>query len=318
MKITILDDYQNVIESLNCFQLLDGNEIQIVNRSISNEDELAREIKGTEILVLNRTRTRVTRKLITQLPQLKLISQTGKLAGHVDLDACKENNVMIAEGKGNPIATAELTWSLILNGLRLLPQAIDGMKQGKWQTNLGDRVHGKTIGIWGYGKIGKRIAQYAKAFGAKVLVWGSESSLKNAQDDGFEAATSKKDFFTQVDVLSLHLRLHPVTTGIVKHSDLTQMKKTALFVNTARAALVEEGALEAALTSGRPGRAALDVYPKEPIYDKNYPLLAMPNVLCSPHLGYVERESYELYYSIAFENCINFMQGKPTGILALS
>ena len=318
MKITILDDYQNVIESLHCFQLLNGNEIQIVYRSISNEDELASEIKGTEILVLNRTRTRITRKLIEQLPQLKLISQTGKLAGHVDLDACRENNVSIAEGRGNPIATAELTWGLILNGMRLLPQAIEGMKQGQWQTNLGDRVHGKTIGIWGYGKIGKRIAQYAKAFGAQVLVWGSESSIKSAQDDGFQVATSKDDFFTLVDVLTLHLRLHPATKGIVKLNDLKRMKKTALFVNTARAALVEEGSLETALTAGRPGRAALDVYPLEPIYDKNHPLLAMANVLCSPHLGYVERESYELYYSIAFENCINFIQGKPTGILKLT
>lgn len=317
MKITILDDYQNVIRSLDCFQLLNGNEIQIVNRSISDEYELAREIKETEILVLNRTRTRVTEKLITQLPQLKLISQTGKLAGHVDLDACKENNVLVAEGRGNPIATAELTWSLILNGLRLLPQAINGMKQGQWQINLGDRVHGKTIGIWGYGKIGKRIAQYAKAFGAQVLVWGSESSRMNALNDGFQAATSKEDFFTVVDVLSLHLRLHPSTTGIVKLNDLKRMKKTALFVNTARAALVEQGALETALATGQPGRAALDVYPEEPIHDKNYPLLAMSNVLCSPHLGYVERESYELYYSIAFENCINFIQGKPTGILDL-
>ena len=315
MKIAILDDYQNVIKSLSCFKLLKDHEVHIIHEHIHKEEALASKIKQTEILVLNRTRTRVTRSLIEQLPKLKLISQTGKLAGHVDLDACKEHNISIAEGKGNPIATAELTWSMILNGMRLIPQSIEAMKQGHWQTNLGDRIFGKTIGIWGYGKIGKRVAQYAKAFGAQVIVWGSEQSRKLAREDGFQSAPSKKVFFSVADVVSLHLRLQPETKGIVKASDLLCMKKTALFVNISRANLIEKGALEAVLSYGRPGRLALDVYDQEPIFDKNHFLLTQPNVLCTPHLGYVERESYELYFSIAFQNCVNFIQGKPTNIL---
>lgn len=316
MHITILDDYQNIVKTLNCFSILKGQTVQILNESFKGSKELAQKIKGTEILVLNRTRTEVSRALIEQLPDLKLISQTGKLAGHVDMEACKDHNVLIAEGRGNPIATAELTWGLILNGMRLLPQAISAMKQGKWQTNLGDRIHGKVIGIWGYGKIGKRIAQYAKVFGAEVMVWGSKESRALAKKDGFRAAHSKKEFFTTADVVTLHLRLHPKTNGIVTTTDLLQMKPTALFVNTARSALVESDGLMHALKLGRPGRAALDVFDNEPIHAVDHPLLTMDNVICTPHLGYVERASYELYYSIAFENCINFIKGEPTAILA--
>lgn len=314
MKITILDDYQAVIQSLDCFLLLAGYDVNVVHEHFTDEVALAETIHGTQILVLNRTRTKVTRTLIEQLPDLKLISQTGKLAGHVDLEACKEHGVQIAEGRGNPVATAELTWSLILNGLRLLPQAIEGMKAGQWQSNLGDRVFEKTIGIWGYGKIGKRIAQYAKVFGAKVIVWGSENSRSQALSDGFGAAATKEEFFQTSDVITMHLRLHPATTAIVTLEDLRLMKPTALFVNTARAALIAPNALLTALKEGNPGRAALDVYDQEPIFDPAHPLLTMENVICSPHLGYVERQGYELYYSIAFENVLNYLKGSPTGI----
>lgn len=314
MKITILDDYQAVIQSLDCFLLLAGYDVNVVHEHFTDEVALAETIHGTQILVLNRTRTKVTRTLIEQLPDLKLISQTGKLAGHVDLEACKEHGVQIAEGRGNPVATAELTWSLILNGLRLLPQAIEGMKAGQWQSNLGDRVFEKTIGIWGYGKIGKRIAQYAKVFGAKVIVWGSENSRSQALSDGFGGAATKEEFFQTSDVITMHLRLHPATTAIVTLEDLRLMKPTALFVNTARAALIAPNALLTALKEGNPGRAALDVYDQEPIFDPAHPLLTMENVICSPHLGYVERQGYELYYSIAFENVLNYLKGSPTGI----
>jgi len=314
MKITILDDYQAVIQSLDCFSLLAGYDINVVHEHFKDEVALAKKIHGTQILVLNRTRTKVTRTLVEQLPDLKLISQTGKLAGHVDLEACKEHGVQIAEGRGNPVATAELTWSLILNGLRLLPQAIERMKAGQWQSNLGDCVFEKTIGIWGYGKIGKRIAQYAKVFDAKVIVWGSENSRSQALVDGFGAAATKEEFFQTSDVITMHLRLHPATTAIVTLEDLRLMKPTALFVNTARAALIAPNALLTALKEGNPGRAALDVYDQEPIFDPAHPLLMMENVICSPHLGYVERQGYELYYSIAFENVLNYLKGSPTGI----
>lgn len=198
--------------------------------------------------------------------------------------------------------------------LRLLPQAIEGMKAGQWQSNLGDRVFEKTIGIWGYGKIGKRIAQYAKVFGAKVIVWGSENSRSQALSDGFGGAATKEEFFQTSDVITMHLRLHPATTAIVTLEDLRLMKPTALFVNTARAALIAPNALLTALKEGNPGRAALDVYDQEPIFDPAHPLLTMENVICSPHLGYVERQGYELYYSIAFENVLNYLKGSPTGI----
>ena len=257
----------------------------------------------------------ITEPLLTRLPGLKLISQTGKVAGHVDVAACTRRNIAIAEGFGSPVATAELTWALIMAAMRKLVPAVNGMQAGRWQTNIGDCLDGKTLGIWGYGKIGKRVARYGHAFGMAVLVWGSESSRRQAEGDGFRAAPGKRDFFEQSDVLTLHLRLKPATTGIVGYEDLAQMKPTALFVNTSRAGLVEDGVLQRALAEGRPGRAALDVYDREPIYDPTFWALTMPNVLCTPHLGYVETRSYELYFGVAFQNVVNFFQGRPENVL---
>lgn len=305
MKIAIPDDYQNVIRTLDCFQLLDGHEVTIIHQYIPNPEELAPLIQHCDVLILTRTRTKVGEPLLKLLPNLKLISQTGKNAGHIDVAACEKYGVKVVEGRGNPIATAELTWALIMNGLRLLPQAISGMKAGRWQINIGRRVFGKRIGIWGYGKIGQRITQYAKVFGAEVMVWGSETSRQQAGTDGFLVAKDKAEFFATCDVVSLHLRLKEATREIVKLSDLLQMKTDALLVNTARAALIEKGALLTALQKGRPGFAAIDVYDEEPIFDKNHPLLKMENVICTPHLGYVERAGYELYFSIAFGNALN-------------
>lgn len=307
MKIAIPDDYQRVIKTLDCFKLLEGHEVTILHDYINNEEQLAKQLNDPEIIVLTRTRTKITESLLSLLPNLKLVSQTGKNAGHIDVEACKKYGVTIAEGRGNPIATAELTWALIMNGLRQIPQAIEGMKAGKWQVNIGRRIFGKTIGIWGYGKIGKRIAQYAKTFGAKVVVWGSENARKNAVADGFIAAETKAYFFSTCDVISLHLRLKEATKGIVKEEDLLKMKADALLVNTARAALIEKGALISALRKGHPGFAAIDVFDEEPIFDPQHPLLQMENVICTPHLGYVERAGYELYFSIAFQNVLDFI-----------
>ncbi|MND70309.1 D-3-phosphoglycerate dehydrogenase [compost metagenome] len=264
--------------------------------------------------MLIRERTQINEDLLSKLPDLKLISQTGKIANHLDLPACTQHKVAIAEGIGSPIAPAELTWSLIMNTVRQVPAAIEDFKNGKWQTNIGSTIYGKTIGIWGYGKIGKMVAGYAKAFGAKILVWGSENSRINAVNDGFESAKSKEDFFRLADVVSLHLRLNDKTAGIVKETDLLLMKPTAALINTARAELIEEGTLLKCLKTGRPGFAGVDVYENEPIYDSNYELLQMKNVVCTPHLGYVEKSGYELYFAKAFENAINYINGNPTNI----
>jgi len=314
MRITILDDYQDAVRKLDCFKILDGHDVQILKQSYSDPALLAEKLSDTDALVLIRERTIITESLLSQLPKLKLISQTGKISNHLDLAVCSRFHVAVAESMGSPIAPAELTWLLIMNALRGLPQALCDMKKGLWQTNMGECVSGKTIGIWSYGKIGKRIAQFAKAFGAQVIVWGSENSREQAVKDGFLAAASKSDFFHFSDVVTLHLRLVPATRGIVKLEDLRSMKPTALFVNTSRAELVEEGALLTALETGVPGMAAVDVYESEPIFDPNYPLLQLPNVLCTPHIGYVEKNGYEQLFRLAFENIVTFFEGAPQHI----
>ncbi|MCB0176958.1 MAG: D-2-hydroxyacid dehydrogenase family protein [Anaerolineae bacterium] len=314
MKIVIPDDYQHAVQTLDCFRLLDEFKVQLYHDTVTDLDELARRFAPADALVLTRERTRITEPLLARLPHLKLISQTGKVAGHVDVAACTRRGIAITEGFGSPVATAELTWTLIMAAMRGLVPAVNGMQAGRWQTNIGDCLEGKTLGIWGYGKIGRRVARYGAAFGMDVLVWGSESSRQQAQADGFKAAVDQTSFFADSDVLSLHLRLNAATTGLVRYEDLTQMKPSALFVNTSRAGLVEAGVLQRALTEGRPGRAALDVYEQEPIYDPNYWALTMPNVLCTPHLGYVERRGYEYYFGVAFQNVVNFFQGQPENV----
>ncbi len=314
MHIIIPDDYQNVVSKLNCFKLLQGHQVTIYNDTVTEVEELAKRFATADALVLTRERTAITEALLSKLPNLKLISQTGKISNHLDLNACTKYNVAVAEGVGSPVAPAELAWALIMNAIRKLPQAIQAMKEGKWQVNIGSTVKGKLIGIWGYGKIGKRIAAYARAFEADVIVWGSEGSRKQAETDGFMAAASKEDFFTKVDIVSLHLRLTENTKSIVKAADLALMKPDAILVNISRAELIEDGALESALRAGCPGFAAVDVYESEPIYDNNHPLLQLPNVICTPHLGYVEINSYELYFSKAFENVVSYANGQPTNI----
>ena len=318
MKITILDDYQNAVRGLNCFQLLGSYDVQVINQTYQNMDELVAAIENAEVLVLIRERTKIDQPLLSRLPKLKLISQTGKISNHLDLAACTRSKVLVAEGIGSPIAPSELCWALVMAASRHIPAYVQNLGNGEWQQSgslgLGRTLHGLTFGIWGYGKIGRRVAQYAKAFGMHVLVWGREGSRKTAESDGFESAPDKTQFFREADVLSLHLRLNAATKGCVTKDDLALMKPDSLFVNMSRAGLVEENALYDALKSAPSKMAAIDVYDNEPIRDAADPLISLPNVLCTPHLGYVEKNSYELYFKVAFENVVNYLEGNPTNI----
>lgn len=315
MKIVIPDDYQNVISSLNCFSLLAGHEIKIYHDEPENREELIKRFHDADALVLTRERTAIDDDLLTHLPNLKVISQTGKVAAHLDVSACTKYHVAVVEGRGSPIAPAELAWALIMNSCRQLVPAINAFYAGDWQINLGGRLAGKTLGIWGYGKIGARLARYAKAFDMDVCIWGSEKSRIKAVEDGYQSAQSKEEFFRQCDIISLNLRLVDATKGIVKLDDLLLMKSDALLVNISRAELIEPDALIKAIEAGRPGFAALDVFEKEPIFNKESPYLNYPNILCTPHLGYVEQESYELYFRIAFENLLSFFAGENEGLV---
>lgn len=314
MKIKILDDYQNIIESLDCFRILEGIDVEIIHHTEKDVNKLALILCDADVVVLTRERTVISSELLEKLPKLKLISQTGKISNHLNLKSCIEHGVAVAEGEGSPIAPAELTWALILNTIRKIPQSIEAMKMGKWQVNIGSKISGKTVGIWGYGKIGQKIAQYAKAFDAKVLVWGSETSREKALNDGFQSCKSKEEFFSNADIVTLHLRLNKETTGVVKFEDLKLMKLNSVFINTARAELVEKGAIASLLQLRNDIMIGLDVYEDEPIYDSNFNLLNFSNVVCTPHLGYVEKDGYELYFGKAFENVINFINGNPTNI----
>ncbi len=318
MKIAILDDYQDVVKTLPCFSLLNEHAVTVFSTPPQSEVELIERLADQDGVVLIRERTVVHASLLEQLPALKIISQTGSLSNHLDLKVCSKYGVAVAEGIGSPVSTAELCWALILTASRHIIPYVVNLKQGLWQDSgslgLGRTLNGLTLGIWGYGKIGQRIARFGEAFGMNVLVWGSESSRKRAVSHGFAAATSKADFFSAADVLTLHLRLNPATRGCVSYEDLQLMKKDALLVNTSRAALIESQALYRSLLAGRPGYAALDVYEQEPVLAGQELLLNLPNVLGSPHLGYVEQKSYELYFKIAFENIINFFNGQPQNI----
>ena len=322
MKIAILDDYQNAVPGLDCYKILDGHEVKVFNNSARGVGQLAIRLAPYEALVLIRERTSLPAALLNKLPNLKLISQTGKVSGHVDVAAATARGIAIAEGVGSPVAPAELTWTLIMAASRKIVPYASSLKEGAWQTasvnpqlnGLGRVLRGRTLAIWSYGKIGKLVAGYGKAFGMRVIVWGSAATRQAALADGIEAAESREAFFEQADVLSLHLRLAEATRGIVTAADLARMKPDALFVNTSRAELIEPGALEAALQAGRPGTAALDVFTEEPLAP-DAPLLRTPTVLATPHLGYVEQDSYEMYFRAAFENIANFAAGKPTNIL---
>ncbi|MEE1925347.1 D-2-hydroxyacid dehydrogenase family protein [Pseudomonas sp. 148P] len=315
MHIVIPDDYQHVIRSLDCFARLAGHEVTVLHDvQPASLEQLAERFADAEALVLTRERTRIDAALLDRLPRLRLISQTGKVSGHLDLDACSARGIVVTEGRGSPVAPAELAWTLILNARRQLVPAIDAFREGRWQVNLGQALAGQTLGIWGYGKIGQRLARYAQAFDLPVLVWGSEASRAAATADGHRAAASREAFFAEADILSLNLRLSERTRHAVTFADLARMKPDALLVNVSRAELIAPGALLRALDAGRPGFAAVDVYEQEPLLDLADPLLRHPRALCTPHLGYVEKNGYELYFGDAFDNLLAFVAGSPQNV----
>ena len=315
MKIAVIDDYQNAFKTLKCFPKLAGHEVVVYTDTANDVASLAEKLKDADAVVLTQQRSYFPRALIEKLPKLKLIGQTGRAATHVDLQACTEKGIVVsAGGTGNSSATAELTWGLILSALRSLPFEVAQLKAGRWQTTVGVGVKGKTIGIYAYGKIGSIVAAVGKAFGARVISWGREGSTGRAKAAGFEVAMSREEFFAEADIVSLHLPLNKDTRGIVTGDDLARMKPTALIVNASRSGLIAPGALVDALKSGRPGFAAVDVYDKEPV-GADEPLIKMANVTCTPHLGYVTRESYEDYYAVVVDNIVSFAAGKPNNVL---
>jgi D-3-phosphoglycerate dehydrogenase len=315
MHIVISDDYQDSIRQLNCFEKAKNHTVEIYNDSVSGVDALAERFKDAEAIVLIRERTVISKELLDRLPKLKVISQTGKMASHVDLEACKEKGIVVMDGRGSGAATAELNMLLILAALRKFVDEVNRLKGGQWQGYVGSQLSGKVLGVYGFGRIGKQICELGKAFGAKPFVWGRTSSLEKAKEAGFDTASTKEEFFRNSDIVCLQLRLNDGTREIVKASDLAMMKPSALLVNASRAELIEAGALEAALKLGRPGYAAVDTYESEPILGANHPLLHLSNCLCTPHIGFVEKDNYEAYFGIAFDNINAYAAGSPQNIV---
>jgi D-3-phosphoglycerate dehydrogenase len=317
MKISILDDYHDTLRMLDCFTKLSGHEITIWNDHVQDVDALAERLRDTEVLVLIRERTEIRAPLLHRLDKLRLISQRS-VYPHIDVEACTRLGIIVSSSQhpGTPsYATAELTWALVLAAMRQLPQQMSALKAGQWQIGVGNSLHGKTLGVYGFGRIGSVVAGYGRAFGMNVLVWAREGSRTRAQSDGYSVAPSKEAFFSECDVVSLHMRLVDATRGIVTASDLARMKPTALLVNTSRAPLIEPGALVAALKSGRPGLAAVDVYEEEPVLDSRHPLFAMPDVVCTPHIGYVTRDEYEVQFSDVFDQIVAYAAGRPSNVV---
>jgi D-3-phosphoglycerate dehydrogenase len=326
MNIVILDDYQDAVRKLRSASKLEAYPAKVYTNTVKGIGQLSVRLRDADVIVLIRERTHMTRQLLEKLPRLRMIAQTGRVGSHVDVQACTERGIAVAEGVGSPVAPAELTWALIMAAMRRLPQYIATLKHGGWQQSglksgsmppnfgLGVVLRGRTLGIWGYGKIGQLVAGYGKAFGMQVMVWGSQAAREQAVSDGLQAATSREELFAQSDVLSLHLRLSDETAEIVRLEDLGRMKPTALLVNTSRAELIEHDALLAALNRGRPGMAAVDVFESEPIL-QGHALLRLENCICTPHIGYVELDSYEMYFGAAFDNVVNFIKGTPTNIV---
>ncbi len=317
MKISILDDYHDTVRTLSCFRKLAGHDVTIWNDHIQDVDPLAQRLRDAEILVLIRERTAIRAPLLERLPKLRLISQRS-VYPHIDVEACTQLGVIVSSSKhlGTPsYATAELTWGLVLAAMRQIPQQMSSLKAGRWQIGVGSSLRGKRLGIYGYGRIGAVVAGYGKAFGMHVSIWAREASLARARADGYETSRSKEEFFAQCDVISLHMRLVEATRGIVTAADLGRMKPTALIVNTSRAPLIERGALINALRAGRPGFAAVDVYEDEPMLDTHHPLLGMDNVVCTPHIGYVSREEYEVQFTDIFDQISAYAAGAPINVV---
>ena len=317
MKISILDDYHDTVRTLPCFKKLASHDVTIWNDHVQEIDALTERLKDTEALVLIRERTQIRAPLIERLPKLRLISQRS-VYPHIDVEACTRHGVAVSSSQhpGTPsYAAAELTWALILDSMRRIPQQAAALKAGVWQVGIGHTVRDKTLGIFGYGRIGAVVAGYGKAFGMNVVVWAREATRARAKADGYAVARSKEAFFEECDVISLHMRLVDATRGIVTAADLARMKPTSLIVNTSRAPLIEPGALVAALKAGRPGMAAVDVYEHEPVLNGDHPLLRMDNVVCTPHLGYVTAEEYEVQFSDIFDQIAAYCAGTPINVV---
>lgn len=326
MNIVILDDYQDAVRKLQCASRLEPYSAKVFTNTVKGIGQLSVRLRDADIIILIRERTSITRQLLDKLPRLKLVVQTGRLGSHVDVQACTARGVAVAEGLGSPVAPAELTWALIMTAMRRLPQYIANLKHGAWQQSglrsasmppnfgLGSMLRGKTLGIWGYGRVGRIVAGYGKAFGMDVCVWGSEASRAQALADGLGTCPSQEAFFAQCDIVSLHLRLTEDTRSIVTLRDLSAMQPSALLVNTSRAELIAPDALIAALNRGRPGMAAIDVFETEPIL-QGHALLRLENCICTPHIGHVDQESYELYFSAAFDDVVNFIRNTPTNLV---
>lgn len=326
MNIVILDDYQDVVRKLVCSAKLEHYQAKVYTNTVKGIGQLSVRLRDADVLVLNRERTHLPRALIEKLPKLKLVVQTGRVGAHIDINACTERGIAVAEGIGSPTAPAELAWALIMAAMRRLPHYIGNLKHGAWQQSglksssipsnfcLGNTLNGRTLGIWGYGRIGQLVAGFGRAFGMRVLIWGRTPSLERAIIDGFEVTHTRDELFEQSDVLSLHLRLNEETRGVVQLDDLTKMKTTALLVNISPAELIEPNALLSALNRGRPGMAAIDRYESEPIL-QGHALLRLENCICTPHIGYVEQDSYEMYFGAAFDNVVNFIKGRPSNIV---
>ena len=317
MKIAILDDYFDTIRTLDCFERLRAHDVTVWNDHVQDDDALAERLADTEVLVLIRERTNIRAPLLERLPALRLISQRS-VYPHIDVDACTRGGVVLSSNQhaGTPsYATAELTWGLVIAAMRQIPQQMASLKEGHWQIGVGNTLRGRTLGIFGYGRIGRAVADYGTAFGMHVLIWASEASRERAKADRFTVAASKEAFFADCDVVSIHMRLYDATRGIVTAADLARMKPTALLVNTSRAPLIEEGALVEALRSNRPGMAAVDVYETEPMHDPDDPLVSMDNVVCTPHIGYVTRDEYEIQFSDIFDQIVAYHAGSPINVV---
>lgn len=326
MNIVILDDYQDAVRKLPCATKLEPYPAKVFTNTVKGVGQLSVRLRDADVLVLIRERTHITAQLVAKLPRLKLIVQTGKVGPHIDVSACTERGIAVAEGVGSPFSTAELTWALIMSAMRRIPQYVANLKHGAWQQSglkaasmpanfgVGTVLRGRTLGVWSYGRIGQLVAGYGRAFGMRVVIWGSEAARARAVADGFDVATHKAGFFESVDVLSLHLRLSETSAGCVSLEDLSLMKPTALLVNTSRAELIQPEALLTALNRGRPGIAAIDVFESEPIL-QGHALLRLENCICTPHIGYVEQDNYEAYFSAAFDDVLNFIKGTPTNVV---
>ncbi len=317
MKVAILDDYFDTVRTLACFDKLAGHDVTVFTNHVQGTDALVQRLKDAEALVLIRERTQIRSALLERLPRLRLISQRSVFP-HIDIDACTRLGVVVSSGQhpGTPsYAAAELTWGLVLAAMRQIPQQMASLRAGDWQIGVGHTLRGKTLGIYGYGRIGAVVAGYGKAFGMNVLIWAREATRERARAEGWAVAPSKEAFFEQCDILSLHMRLVDATRHIVTAEDLARMKPSALLVNTSRAPLIAPGALVAALHAGRPGWAAVDVYEAEPLRDTGHPLLNMPNVVATPHLGYVTREEYETQFVDIFDQILSYCAGKPINVV---